>query len=396
MQGSQVRIAILGISGFLLVAILIACVRNGTDQPNTLSGGEQLTPSSQSTPKKPAVIATPTLADLALKGVSDVQQVARLIGKGAINDTEGKWEVDGTDLGSMFDKDNKVYLVFGDTFGCCVPGTGGPGDAKDWRNSAMAITSDRDPRDGLTFDDMLTDRPGHAKQILPKNSSDVTVIPTNGIAIGNRMILHYMAVKKWGDPGMWDLNESGLAYSEDDGQTWVKDTPVKWPGDSNFGQVAFVKSGEYLYLFGIPGGRFGGARLARVPQEQVLNPSGYQYYTGIIGGVPGWSADVKSAALVVPAPVGELSVMWNEYLQRWIMTYLDDQMKKLAIREAKELWGPWAPALLLVSSQAYPGLYGAYLHPWYVENDGETIYFTMSQWGPYAVFLMKARLERIE
>jgi len=78
------------------------------------------------------------------------------------------------------------------------------------------------------------------------------------------------------------------------------------------------------------------------------------------------------------------------------MAYLDDQLNRLVIRAAPALWGPWGPAILLVSHQSYPGLYGAYLHPWLIENDGETIYFTMSQWGPYAVFLMKARLQRSE
>jgi hypothetical protein len=329
-----------------------------------------------------------------LKGVSEVEMVARLVGEGAVNDTGGKWGVYGTDLGSMFDKDGKLYLVFGDTFGCCIPGSGGPGNATDWRSSAVAITTDRDPQDGLTFDEMLTDRPGHARQILSKSSGDVTVIPTNGVAIGGQMILHYMAVKRWGEPGAWELNESGLSVSVDDGQTWKKDTGVKWPGDSHFGQVAFVKSGETLYLFGIPGGRYGGARLARVPQEKVLDPSSYEYFAGMKGSETLWSADEPSAVEVVPAPVGELSVMWNGYLERWIMTYLDDTRDQIMIREASELWGPWGPALLMVSSQAYPGLYGAYLHPWYVENEGETIYFTMSQWGPYAVFWMKARLER--
>jgi hypothetical protein len=34
------------------------------------------------------------------------------------------------------------------------------------------------------------------------------------------------------------------------------------------------------------------------------------------------------------------------------------------------------------------------MHPWLVENEGEVIYFTMSQWGPYSVFLMRAQLAR--
>jgi hypothetical protein len=96
----------------------------------------------------------------------------------------------------------------------------------------------------------------------------------------------------------------------------------------------------------------------------------------------------------VPAPVGELSVMWNAYLGRWIMTYLNERQAALVIREARELWGPWSSEQTLVSAADYPGLYGAYLHPWLVENEGETIYFAMSQWGPYAVFLMKATLAK--
>jgi hypothetical protein len=220
----------------------------------------------------------------------------------------------------------------------------------------------------------------------------VTVIPTNGVAIGSRMLLHYMDVKRWGDPGKWDLDKSGLAVSDDEGQTWTKDTPVKWSGESNFGQVAFVKDGEHLYLFGIPGGRFGQVRLARVPQAQHLDPARYEYFTGLSGKEPIWAANENSAVQIVEAPVGELSVMWNEYLQRWIMTYLNDEKDRLEIRESRALWGPWQPPLTLVST--YPGLYGAFLHPWYVENRGETIYFSMSLWSTYAVYWMKARLER--
>jgi hypothetical protein len=82
----------------------------------------------------------------------------------------------------------------------------------------------------------------------------------------------------------------------------------------------------------------------------VLDPTQYKYFAGLAGEQPLWAAGEKSGVLVVPTPVGELSVMWDEYLQRWIMTYLDDQADQLVIREAKELWGSWGPALTLVSS----------------------------------------------
>jgi hypothetical protein len=329
-----------------------------------------------------------------LKAVVETKQVARLLGENAINDTPGKWGLNGADLGSMFDKDSKLYMVFGDSYGCCIPGTGGPGNASDWRYNCMAVITDRDPTDGLTFDSMITDKPGHAMQLIPRGRFDKTLIPTYGVAVADRMILHYMAVLSWGDPGRWVLNESGLAYSEDDGQTWVKDPALKWDGKSNFGQVAFVKSGEDLFLFGIPGGRFGGVKLARVPQASVWDKSAYRYYAGSDSGAPRWETAEDRAALVVPAPVGELSVMWNAYLSRWIMTYLDEDLAAIVIREAPDLWGPWSPAVSLASSGGFPGLYGAYMHPWYVENDGEVIYFTMSLWGPYSVYWMRSRLAK--
>jgi hypothetical protein len=211
---------------------------------------------------------------------------------------------------------------------------------------------------GLPSHSSIVDRPGHAKQLVPRGKFDKTLIPTYGVAIGNRMILHYMAVLAWGNPGEWALNESGLAYSDDDGQTWVKDPQMKWKGRSNFGQVAFVKHEDFLYLFGIPGGRLGGVKLARVEQAKTFDMSAYRYYAGTGEQGAQWVEDEAAAVLIVPPQVGELSVMWNEYLGRWIMTYPDNQTGGLVIREAVELWGPWSAALPLVSARRIPAYMG--------------------------------------
>ena len=364
-----------------------------------LGGAPTPTPSPTLPPQTPAPSPTPgppvlPEAETALKDVVELQRVARLVGEGACNDTVTRFGLHGADLGSMFDDGETLYMVFGDSFGCCIPGTGGPGDASDWRSNCMALISDRDPKDGLTFDDMITDRPGHAKELLHAGSADRTLIPTYGVAVGSRLYLHYMAVLSWGQPGQWLLNESGLAYSDDRGHTWTKDRALKWHGKSNFGQVAIVKAVDHLYFFGIPGGRFGGVQLARVEPGSILDKGAYRYFAGLDDGEPRWSEREEDAVLIASAPVGELSVMWNGFLGRWIMTYLDERRAAIVIREAPELWGPWSAPRSLVSGSQYPGLYGAYMHPWYVGNDGEVIYFTMSQWAPYCVFLMRARLAR--
>jgi len=323
-----------------------------------------------------------------LRGVEDVEFVAWVTGPESPNRTDVHYDVDGTDLGSMFDFQGTLYMAFGDTFGCCRPSEGGAG-GDNWRWNVMAYSTDRDLDDGITFDGMMTDEDGNARAILRKSKEDITIIPTAGIAVGERMYLHYMAVGHWGLPGEWTLNRSGWAYSDDRGQTWTQPADAIWDGDTNFGQAALVEDGGYTYVFGIHGGRFGGVALARVPSYRLLEMAAYTYWNG-----RDWVEDIESAVEIADAPVGELSVAWNNYLDRWIMTYLDEVRRAIVIREAPELTGPWSEPIEVVSADDYPSLYGAYLPPW--ASDGEVIYFNMSQWGPYNVRLMRARLVKAE
>lgn len=324
----------------------------------------------------------------ALDRIEAVEFVAWLTGPESVNQTDENYNVYGTDLGSMFDLNGTLYIAFGDTFGCCPPKGGGAGGG-DWRNNVLAFTTDRDLDDGITFDGMITDEDGDARQVVQKRKEDVTAIPTYGIGIDERLYLHYMAVKEWGTPGKWTLNRSGWAYSDDGGETWERPTDATWEGDTQFGQAALVAREGYVYVFGIHGGRFGGVALARVPSGTVLDMTAYTYWDG-----SDWVSDIEAAVEIVPAPVGELSVAWNEYLGRWIMTYLQEFDRAIVLREAPDLTGPWSDRYELVSGDDYPSLYGAYLNPW--GSDGETIYFNMSQWGPYNVLLMRARLVKAE
>ena len=328
---------------------------------------------------KPATpIATPgapaNTADLPL------EQVAQLTGPPpSINDTAARWGVDGTDLGSSFLFQDQLCLVFGDTFGP---------NKTDWRSNVMAFSADEDPADGITFDRMMTDRDEHAKELLASKKLDfdeITVIPTYGIAIGDRMILHYMSVKHWGRPGHWELGASGLAYSEDGGETWTKDPDAIWPGDSNFGQVAMEAHEGHIYVFGIPGGRYGGVKLARVVPESLLELDQYEYWIG-----SAWSHDPGDAATIVPPNVGELSVRWNSHYRRWIMMYLNDPAGLIELRTAEAITGPWSAPRVAVRATDYPALYAPFQYPKW--NDGPDIWFNMSLFGPYQVVLMKTRI----
>lgn len=343
---------------------------------------------------------TESAEDFVLKGVEGLTKVQQITGMESPNDTS-RFDVYGTDLGSMISTEDKTFLVFGDTFGYRGSDQIGAGGS-DWRSNTIAVSTDNDPSDGLTIDSMITDYGDHAMELLPSAKRDyeeMTKIPTHGVAVDDRLYLYFMSVNHWGDPGKWDANYSGLARSDDDGEHWTILEDVRWPGNSNFIQVSPYKieakdDATEIYLWAIPSGRFGNVQLMKVDERDIEDLSKYKYYAGADDkGEPIWSSDMSEAVFVAQDDTGfgELSVVWNEYLDRWIMTYLKEGTG-IVIREGLAPWGPWSDGEVLVSAAEYPGLYAPYMNPKYVENDGKTIYFTLSLWEPYNVFWMKADL----
>lgn len=332
---------------------------------------------------------------LVLQGVADVTMVSQITGAESPNKTD-RYAVYGTDLGSMINAGDKTYFVFGDTFGERDPGqTGGGGSF--WRSNTMAYTTDADPADGIALDGMITDDIGLAAELIPSRKSDydeMTTIPTHGVYANNALYLYYMSVSHWGDPGKWDANDAGVAKSTDEGRTWTVLDQPRWPGDSNFIQISPYHVGEEIYFWGIPSGRFGGVQLMKVREADIENADAYHYYAGEDDdGEPVWSGSPEEAKTVVDDTVGELSVVWNPYLERWIMTYLKEG-RGVVIREGLSPWGPWGEAIDLVTMTEQPGLYAPFMNDRYVEDGGRTIYFTLSLWGPYNVFWFKASLTK--
>ncbi|WP_106815483.1 DUF4185 domain-containing protein [Microbacterium timonense] len=350
------------------------------------------------------VVDTSQEKPFVLEGVSNLTEIAQLTGPDGMNDTESA-AVAGTDLGSMTNLGDRTYFFFGDTFGERAPdAVGGQGGI--WRSNAAAWTTDADPSDGISFDGWTpTDELGWAQPLIEgehdsnDGEGEVTKIPTHGFAIGDSLYVSYMSVSHWGEPGAWDANYAGLVKSTDRGETWTALESPRWPGDSNFIQVApvIVSDGgrPFVYLWAIPAGRFGGVALMRVPatEEAVEDADAYSYFAGADPeGEPRWDADMDAAELVVEGTIGELSVMWSDYLERWIMTYSDGG--NAYIREGLTPWGPWDEPVLLASAADYPGLYSPYLNPRYVTEGGRRIFFSMSLWGPYNVFWFSVDLDK--
>ncbi|MFZ2177606.1 MAG: DUF4185 domain-containing protein, partial [Rhodococcus sp. (in: high G+C Gram-positive bacteria)] len=331
---------------------------------------------------------TPAIGTPAVDGV---RLVSQLTGRGSENRTDKRWQVDGTDLGITWETEpGEVAIAFGDTFGkdWAPPGAWG----EDWRSNVLGHSTDTDLSDGMTIDSMVQDSRCHAAEIIDSRhvkNFETTTIPTSGFAIGDRQYLSYMSVKRWSVvPGMWYTNYGGIAYSDDNGQTWTKDQHAKWEnifGLGRFQVAAMVPQGDYVYMFGTPNGRIGQIGLARVPTDQLLNTSSYQYWSGGT-----WVPVVEHLATPLVAGVAsELSVRYDPSSETWLMSYLEPIGGKIILRRSASPQGVWSDGATLVDTADYPKAYGGFIHPWSTDKD---LYFTMSEWDSYNVYLMHAGL----
>lgn len=334
--------------------------------------------------------------------VIETSKVATVTGPGSTGRTDERFGINGTDLGICWDGgDGRVFVLFGDTYGAGWGGSGPGPDHADWRCNVLAFSATKDLGQGMALDDVVARPDGVAAQIIARDShaQEHTIIPNGGIAVDGTHYVHYMSIRRWGKPGQWVTNYAGIAVSSDGGATWDKPVGARWPNRVKRGwfkpaepahpfQVgALAADDEYVYLFGTPNGRFGDARLARVRPADVLEPRAYRYLAA-----GEWVDDEHAAEPVFTGPVGEMSVAYNVHFGQWMAVYLDVHQSAIVLRTADDVGGPWSEPQVLVSGRECPALYGGYLHPWAL--DGPEIYYLISQWKPYNVFLMRSTLER--
>lgn len=327
----------------------------------------------------------------------NLQRVARVTGKSISgetlpnpNRTNELYNVGGTDLGIAWKMGNgKVGLFFGDTYGADfkVVNEGGPGNAGDWRSNVLGLSSDKNLEDGLAFDSMVSNQIVPSPHIIDGTGSHTT-IPTAAIHAAGADYVHYMDVRKWGGIGSWTTNYSGLYKSTDNGQNWAKCSEVRFGALSNFAQVTYAKKDGFVYMIGTVPGRWGSAHLARFKEADILKQDAYEYWNNTKGWVKN---EEKSADAIIDAPLGELSLAYNKKFKRWIITYLNEKKAEIVLRDAENITGPWSSEKTLAKATDYPGLYGAFMHP--ASENSDELYFLMSMWKPYNVFLMKARLK---
>ncbi len=370
----------------LIALVVVLCI----SIEHTATSADEISVSDQANPVEPKIKEIRIEKVRALTGISSPTDMKSI-------------DVCGTDLGTMTEIGNRIFFAFGDTFGFdgdICRGIGGP----NWRSNVFASTTDHNPADKVVLEDWLRGPDGRAIAVVEGAhrpaftgvDGEQTKIPTAMVSVGNRIYLHYMSIHGFSTVGgVWECNYSKFVYSDDLGKTWKQSELRFGERDSNFNMLALTgepgrgnERREYIYAMGTPCGRFGSARLARVKRENALDIDAWEYFSGSRG----WTPNPRDAIELIPAPVGEGSILWNPGIQRWMYTYLNEKTAAIELREAECPWGKWSLPEVVATAAQFPQLYGAFLTPSFLKDNGRTLYFIMSMYGPYNTFVMKATL----
>jgi len=167
----------------------------------------------------------------------------------------------------------------------------------------------------------------------------------------------------WVGPGSGTESyaEARLCRSTNHGATW---TQASWafPGSDgvimptilNFGKNYAGARDGYVYHYFVEKKtsawevhRPGEITLARVPKDQMMTRSAYQFVAGFDASQnPIWSADIDDRIPIFEDPAGagiEVSVGYNSGLERYLLIteHTATHQGRMGIFDAPEPWGPW-------------------------------------------------------
>jgi hypothetical protein len=327
----------------------------------------------------------------------------RATGKPTLNQTNKRFGVWGTDLGSSFEHKGKLYFLFGDTFG--RPG------ARD----VLAWTESHDPTHILLHFYTTPDRKW-LPLTVPGISQGAFEVPCAGVSVDEKMYI----VCTNGHNDKKTMVRSVLARSHDDGKTFAK---LYQLSHGKFINVSFWRTDQWLYIFGSGEYRKSNVHLARIHPNQIEDHPKLEFLTGSER-EPNWSSREADAVPLFHQPqVGEFSVKFLPPVKCYVMLYNAEKPRGINMRSAPNPWGPWS-AETVIFDPWKDGGYGHFMHvssksnkehdslsdpkreeewggeysPYLINRfttavDGNCrIFFTLSTWNPYQVMIMQTDL----
>ena len=328
--------------------------------------------------------------------INYVSEICKLTGPGSINEELlNDAGIGGTDLGFPVNLGDEMIYVFGDTFS-------GQEMKGFWYSNFVARSKDKNLNDGLTFDSVITKENGIAKAFMEgkhqkgdpdDRTVEVTKIPTGGIKIGDTTYLFYMSIRYWGEAGFWSVNYNQCCSSKDL-NNWVDVDGLKWGEEEapNFGQIYPYKdpNSNYIYIYGIEGGRNGGLVVARTTEANFLNKDEYEYKTGAnswVKGDEGLKALLDNPYYLINPTVSEMTVQYNSYLGKYQIIFYRNS--KLILLTADTPDGLFTNPVTLSTQTQYHGIYGGLTCDALLVDGGKSFYMIVSCWEVYNTYLVK-------
>jgi hypothetical protein len=344
------------------------------------------------------------------------------------NQTYTRYRLEATDLGVPFEAGDRIWILFGDTWGE-VPGV----------PNTLAWTTDTDPEEGLALEFIADESDLYRPIDIPGISQQAFEVPLDGVEIDGNIYIYHTTDSNLPQVTMGrsvvaraiDMESAAFeflySFSSD---YFINVSVVKADNADWFRQGIGLPDdeGEGLVIFGSGRYRESHVYLAWQPASEIEDPGATRYFAGVDeDGVPLWSNSEPDAlplfGMDTPC-VGELSVSYNPFIERWILLHNCDEPRGITLRTAEYPWGPWTEPQILFHpwddggychyihvnwdfdncdsvhdpgrEYEWGGEYGPYQFENFAAGDNQstTIYFTMSTWNPYTVVLMKARLRR--
>jgi hypothetical protein len=323
-----------------------------------------------------------------------------------LSQTDKRFGLVATDLGSSFEHKGKLYFLFGDTWG--RPG------ARD----VLAWSAGKNPEKiTLTFHKATDGK--WLPLTVPGIKQGAFEIPSGGVSIGPAMYV----VCTTDHTEKKVMGRSVLALSHDDGLTFKALYELS---RTKFINVSFLQVGGWLYIYGSGEYRKSSVCLARVKPAELGDHAKLRYFSGMDKtNQPRWLArETDAVPLFKHDVVGEFSVAYLEPVKRFVMLYNASSPRGITLRSAGTPWGPWSAGEVIFEPWRDDG-YGHFMHispkfkgkhdglsdpmreeEWggeygpYIMNRYTTgaagrcrIFYTMSAWNPYQVMVMRSDVE---
>lgn len=348
----------------------------------------------------------------------------RHLNRPTLSQTNTRYRIEGTDLGIPFEDGETTWLLFGDTWG-----------PKSGLHNVIGYTTDKSPEEGLKLD-FVTDDIGVYQGIMIPGVSTTGAfeVPTGGMVINDQFYIwittdHSETVT---------MGRSVLATASRDNVKKAAFSKVYDLSTTKFINVSPVRvknsewdllpqhEGDGLLLFASGKYRESQVYLAYMPLSEIKSKNAIRYFAGMKEGKPLWNKKEKDAQPIFwqsNPGVGELSVTYNSFINKWILLYNHGDPRGINLRTSDAPWGQWSEPLVIFHpwddngychfihtdwrfencdnvhnpgrENEWGGEYGPYQFGHFATGTDQstTIYFTMSTWNPYDVVLMKVGLK---